>query len=58
MSTLLSMSYAPYVIASYLVFLVVLAWDALAPWLRHRRLIRQIQLKARREAAKKQSSHE
>jgi heme exporter protein D len=58
MNSLLSMTYAPYVIASYLVFLVVLAWDAVAPWLRHRRLIRQIQLKARREAAKKQPNHE
>lgn len=46
------MTYAPYVIASYGVFLIVLAWDAFAPWLRHRRLVRQIQLKARRDAAK------
>ncbi len=47
-----SMTYAPYVYASYAVFLIVLAWDGVVPWLRHRRLVRQIQLKARREAAK------
>lgn len=47
-----SMTYAPYVYASYAVFLIVLAWDAIAPWLRHRSLVRQIQLKARRDAAK------
>lgn len=46
------MSYAPYVIASYAVFFIVLLWDALMPWLRHRRLLRQIQLKTRRDAAR------
>jgi heme exporter protein CcmD len=50
------MSYAPYVIASYAVFLLVLAWDAVLPWLRHRRLLRQIQLKSRREATKQKSN--
>jgi heme exporter protein CcmD len=51
-----SMTYAPYVYASYAVFLIVLAWDAVAPWLRHRALVRKIQLKARRDAAKPKSN--
>jgi len=49
-------SYAPYVFASYAVFLIVLAWDAIVPWLRHRGLIRRIQLKTRRDAAKSKSN--
>lgn len=52
MSTLLEMTYAPYVWSSFGVFIVALAWDALAPWLRHRRVRRDILLRARRETAR------
>jgi heme exporter protein D len=43
------MSYLPYIIAAYSVFGVVLAWDGLAPWLKHRRLLRAIRRKAARK---------
>lgn len=46
------MSYLPYLIAAYAVFAVVLAWDGLAPWLRHGRVLRSIRQKAARAAAK------
>ncbi len=52
MSTLLEMSYAPYVWSAFAVFLVALAWDGLSPWLKHRRVRRDIILRARREAAR------
>jgi heme exporter protein D len=42
------MSYLPYIIAAYAVFALVLAWDGLSPWLKHRRLLRSIRLKATR----------
>ena len=40
------MTYLPYIVAAYAVFGVVLAWDGLAPWLKHRRLLRAIRQKA------------
>lgn len=52
MNALAAMSYGPYIAAAYAVFAVVLAWDALAPWLRHRRLKRDILSRARRDAAR------
>ncbi|MBB5014333.1 heme exporter protein CcmD [Rehaibacterium terrae] len=52
MSTLLEMSYAPYVWSAFAVFIVALAWDGLSPWFRHRRVRRDIVLRARREAAR------
>lgn len=43
------MSYLPYIIAAYAVFALVLAWDGLTPWLKQRRLLRSIRLRAARE---------
>jgi heme exporter protein D len=43
------MTYLPYIIAAYSVFAVVLAWDGVTPWLKKRRLLRTIQLRAARE---------
>ncbi len=42
------MTYLPYIVAAYAVFVVVLAWDGLAPWLKYRRLLRAIRAKATR----------
>ena len=42
------MTYLPYIIAAYTVFAVVLAWDGLSPWLKHRRLLRSIRQKSAR----------
>ena len=42
------MTYLPYIVAAYAVFGIVLAWDGLAPWLKHRRLLRSIRRKAAR----------
>ena len=42
------MTYLPYIVAAYAVFVVVLAWDGLSPWLKHRRLLRSIRQKAAR----------
>jgi heme exporter protein D len=44
------MTYLPYIIAAYAVFGAVLAWDGLAPWLKHRRLLRGIRQKIARDA--------
>ncbi len=52
MNLLPELTYAPYVWGALAVFLVVLAWDAVTPWLRLRRLRREIALRARREAAR------
>jgi heme exporter protein D len=43
------MNYLPYIVAAYVVFAVVLAWDGLTPWLKQRRLLRSIRLRAARE---------
>lgn len=52
MNPLPDLSYAPYVWSAFAVFLAVFAWDVLAPWLRLRRLRREIVLRARRQAAR------
>ncbi len=46
------MTYAGYVAAAYVVFVVVLLWDAIAPLLRIRRTLRNLSLRAKRTAAK------
>lgn len=46
------MSYLPYIVAAYAVFAVVLAWDGLSPWLKHRRLLRSIRRNATRTQAR------
>ena len=46
-------SSSPYVEAAYALFVLVLAWDAIAPRLRLRRAHRDILDRARREAARK-----
>ena len=43
------MTYLPYIVAAYAVFAVILAWDGLTPWLKQRRLLRSIRLRAMRE---------
>ncbi len=46
------MSYLEYVLAAYLVFVVVLLWDFVAPRIRTRQLLRAVtRLAARRDAA-------
>ena len=44
--------YAPYVWASYALFLALLIWDFLMPQLRMRRVRREIIVRRRREAAR------
>ena len=46
------MTYLPYIVGAYSVFAVVLAWDGLSPWLKHRRLLRAIRQKAVRAVAR------
>ncbi len=46
------MTYVPYIIAAYAVFAIVLAWDALTPWLRQRQLLRKIRLRAVRDGSR------
>ncbi len=41
-------NHLPYVIAAYSVFVVVLAWDFLAPRLQLRRILRQAQSRSKR----------
>lgn len=50
------MSYLEYVAGAYAVFAAWLAWDFWAPRLRLSRIRRQIQLRARREAARQQGN--
>ena len=47
------MSYLGYVVAAYAVFVVVLAWDFIAPKLQLRQQLRAAKLRAAREAAAK-----
>jgi heme exporter protein D len=47
------MTYLPYIIAAYAVFAMVLAWDGLSPWLKHRHLLRSIRQKAARAAQRR-----
>ena len=46
------MSYVGYVIGAYAVFVAVLLWDLLSPLLRIRGLLREVRLRARRDAAR------
>lgn len=46
------MNYLPYIVGAYAVFIIVLAWDGLTPWLKHGRLLRAIRQKSLRAAAK------
>ncbi|MCF7220187.1 heme exporter protein CcmD [Marilutibacter chinensis] len=46
------MSYLGYVVAAYAVFVVVMAWDWLAPQLQIRHALRQARLRAAREATR------
>lgn len=48
------MSYASYVTAAYLVFVVVLLWDFVAPRIRIRHLLRATRLLAARRASRPQ----
>ncbi|MEO5595705.1 MAG: heme exporter protein CcmD [Lysobacteraceae bacterium] len=50
------MTYLPYIIAAYAVFAIVLAWDALTPWLRQRQLLRKIRLRALRDESRNPAS--
>ena len=45
------MTYARYVLAAYLVFVVVLLWDFVAPRIRTRQILRAARLLAARRAA-------
>jgi len=54
MSEFFAMSgYGAYVWPSYAIFLMALAWDALSPVLRTRRVRRELDLRMRREAARR-----
>lgn len=46
------MTYAPYVLAAYLVFVAVLLWDFVTPRIRIRQLLRAARLLAVRRAAR------
>jgi len=48
------MSYMTYVIAAYLVFVVVLLWDWVAPRIQLRQQLRAAKLRASREAGRTQ----
>ena len=43
------MSYLPYLVGAYAVFVLVFLWDCLAPRLQLRRELRAVRLRARRE---------
>ena len=43
------MSHTPFIVAAYVVFLVVFAADALAPWLARRRVLRGLSARLARE---------
>lgn len=51
------MSYAGYVFAAYAVFVLVLAWDFVAPRLRIRQVLRRLQLQQRRRDARAEPAH-
>ena len=46
------MSHAPFIIAAYAVFFVVLGYDLLAPALAKRRLLRRLRARAARESTR------
>ena len=56
MSGLFAMDgYGPYVWSCYALFVLMLLWDLAMPWWRNRRVVREIQARARRDAAKTRS---
>lgn len=50
--------YSAYVWTCFGLFVAFLAWDLVLPWLRLRRLKREIALRSRREAARSASTAE
>jgi heme exporter protein D len=46
------MTYLEYVIAAYAVFAIVLIWDFVAPRLKIRSVLRDVRMRAKREAAR------
>jgi heme exporter protein D len=46
------MDYVAYVAAAYAVFVIVLLWDLIVPMLRIRRTLRNVMLRAKRNALK------
>ena len=59
MSALFEMDgYGPYVWSCYALFVLMLLWDLAMPWLRNRRVLRDIRARTRREAAKAQSRND
>ena len=50
--------YGPYVWSCYGLFVLMLLWDLAMPWLRNRRVLREIRHRARRESAKTQPRNE
>jgi heme exporter protein D len=46
------MSYLEYLVAAYVIFAVVLAWDFIAPKLKIARVLRDVRLRAKRDAAR------
>jgi heme exporter protein D len=46
------MNYLEYVVAAYAVFAAVLAWDFIAPRLKIARILRDVRLRAKRDAAR------
>lgn len=47
--------YGPYVWTCYAVFVLMLLWDLLMPWLRRRHVRADMQARTRREAARAQA---
>lgn len=46
------MTYLEYVIGAYAVFAVVMLWDFLAPRLKIARVLREVRMRAKRDAAR------
>lgn len=46
------MTYVEYVIGAYAVFAVVMLWDFLAPRLKIARVLREVRMRAQRDAAR------
>ena len=51
------MSYLPYVIGAYAVFVIVLAWDFLLPRLQLRQLLRSARQRQARAQARRVAAH-
>ncbi|HRQ64644.1 MAG TPA: heme exporter protein CcmD [Xanthomonadaceae bacterium] len=58
MNELLSegLSHTPFIIASYIVFFVVLLADAVYPWIARRRLVRDLNTRWRRERVRQEKT--